>query len=32
MGTLCSLTYLMSDAWSPYSYDDAEFDIVLTAE
>lgn len=27
-----SLTYLMSDAWSPYSYDDAEFDISLTAE
>ena len=24
-----SLTYLMSDAWSPYSYDDAEFRITL---
>lgn len=27
-----SLTYLMSDAWSPYSYDDAEFSITLMVE
>ena len=27
-----SLTYLMSDAWSPYSYDDAEFSITLFVE
>ncbi|PBC73249.1 hypothetical protein SAMN02745108_02501 [Fibrobacter intestinalis] len=27
-----SLTYLMSDAWSPYSYDDAELSIALTVE
>src|SRR5574344_122848 len=27
-----SLTYLMSDAWSPYSYDDAKFSITLMVE
>ena len=26
------LTYLMSDAWSPYSYDDAELSIAWTVE